>query len=61
MLRGARHNRSCPGAARRETGRMVTPEQLWPPFALTVTAGPLTLQAVRDEEAREEQRNEIHR
>ncbi len=40
---------------------MVTPEQLWPPFALTVTAGPLTLQAVRDEEAREEQRNEIHR
>jgi len=28
---------------------MVTPEQLWPPFALTVTAGPLTLQAVRDE------------
>ena len=29
---------------------MVTPEQLWPPFALTVTAGPLTLQAVRDED-----------
>jgi len=29
---------------------MVTPEQLWPPFALTVTTGPLTLQAVRDED-----------
>ena len=29
---------------------MVTPEQFWPPFALTVTAGPLTLQAVRDED-----------
>ncbi len=29
---------------------MVTPEQLWPPFALTVTAGPLTLQALRDED-----------
>ena len=29
---------------------MVTPEQLWPPFALTVTAGPLTLRAVRDED-----------
>ncbi len=33
-----------------ETGRLVTPEQLWPQFALTVTAGPLTLRAVRDED-----------